>query len=950
MRKINAAVFVVLFLTSICLAQRAPVFGRTMIFSQAQLKYSLQHGNYFTYWVDWPLSMDASLKEENINFRGLQYPDYQKIQENMKLYDLDGLLFWQAHVRFGWCSDIIDFTRRSQLRDFKLVANFSSTFDPELDAPPILQSPDFLRLNDKVIVNLHSRDWREHVKAVKEKFPERFLFLGLGHLNWAHRAKINNGEALSDSEVETIRQTVREQLQFYDGFGWEDTCVWTKLEHGKKRFATEFHREMTRIAAEVFQEPEFKDKIFLGETVCGHENPSAHGYILSSDGTRTLRDSLQNNLDHGVDLINIPEWDEQNENTSLRPTVFNSYAHARILRYYMRHLKKQPPYHLPGDDLSQPPLIISMRKILTLGEKAEFELLNVPDNDTAQEYTATLAIKSLSGQILHQFPTVTLQASKLQEQRLELPTEKLATERVLLPELTVTFQGQEFHYSEGLPCICIQPTWNFDYKWVKQPLRDLLAITDASFQVAPAETSSNLLAVEANVSASEQLAFAEVLDNWDCVYSLADQQKFPWRENEDFYVFRIRYKAVRNNVKFSGSFRVEGADPIFLPSSNQTTALPHPVLWNDSPAGIWHRGFHVAIRRDEAQGAAFIIELQDLFSQTIPLSEAVDKQTMAFGGQDGFSFIIQRELRQWSHPERLNKRQVNLKTNIFPDHLSSVLQLQLISTSGKIWRSRPLLSAPLAQETLPVTVFSETAGHPVTVSAPRNLVPEISYQWDNGRGLVAVTEAGRPFYAMRGSYHDLASFRGGGGDQSADGIAPNQRQANAFWPEPGNLAPSVSLDANGQQILTFDGNGQFVALPQGVIPRRTAFKLSFEIKPEQTKRRQTLLVSRRNVAGTISEFYLENDTVTAKYFNDKIKTFNVTSEAPVVAGQWSQITLEYDLSQLRLIVNGVTSPSVAAPGPGLYDHPAFLGGWKDTWFAGELKNFSVSHQAPTNAN
>lgn len=177
MRKINAAVFVVLFLTSICLAQRAPVFGRTMIFSQAQLKYSLQHGNYFTYWVDWPLSMDASLKEENINFRGLQYPDYQKIQENMKLYDLDGLLFWQAHVRFGWCSDIIDFTRRSQLRDFKLVANFSSTFDPELDAPPILQSPDFLRLNDKVIVNLHSRDWREHVKAVKEKFRSVFYFL-----------------------------------------------------------------------------------------------------------------------------------------------------------------------------------------------------------------------------------------------------------------------------------------------------------------------------------------------------------------------------------------------------------------------------------------------------------------------------------------------------------------------------------------------------------------------------------------------------------------------------------------------------------------------------------------------------------------------------------------------------------------------------------------------------
>jgi hypothetical protein len=155
-------------------SQREPIFGRTMIFTQAQLKYSLQHGSYFTHWVDWPLGMDSSLKEDGVAYRGLQYPDYQKIQDNVKLYDLDGIIFWQAHVRFGWCSDIIGFTRRSQRQDFQLIPNLSSTFDPDLDGPPILQSPDFLRRDGQVVAILYGGGKPERVQALREKFPVAF--------------------------------------------------------------------------------------------------------------------------------------------------------------------------------------------------------------------------------------------------------------------------------------------------------------------------------------------------------------------------------------------------------------------------------------------------------------------------------------------------------------------------------------------------------------------------------------------------------------------------------------------------------------------------------------------------------------------------------------------------------------------------------------------------------
>jgi hypothetical protein len=707
---------------------------------------------------------------------------------------------------------------------------------------------------------------------------------------------------------------------------------------------------MTRLAAEVLREPAFAGKIFIGEAICGHENPSAHGCILSSDGTRTLRRSLQNNLDFQVDLINIPEWDEQNENTSLRPTVFNSYAHARILRHVMRRQKKQPPYHLPGDDLAQPPLILSMRKILTLGEKAEFELLHVPDDDRPLAYSASLTVKSISGETLRRFPTVLFQGHELQEHRLELPTEDFPMERVLIPELTVLYRNQTFRYAEGLPVIQIQPTWNFDYKWVKQPLRDLLLDTVVDFRVAPSPEGGGLLDVTAAAAAPEPLAFAEVLDNWDCVYSAADPRQFPWRENRDFHVFRVKYQAVRPQTAFSGALLIEGADPVFLaPQNGQDPGLTNPVRFVNTSASIWHRGFHVAIPRGQAEQAVFTLDMPGLLAARITVPELLTRQTIALGGQNGLNIVLQRELRQWSHPDRLQQRQVRLHAQIAPDHNVSVVQLQLVSVSGKTWRSRPLLSQPVGRATASVTVASETLDRPVTVQAPMTTVPDISYQWEHGGGLVASTEAGRCFYAMRGGYHDLACFRGCGGDQSGDGIAPTHRRAGAFWPEPGDLAPGVTRDEHGQSVLNFNGKGQFVALPQGVIPRRAAFRLAFDIMPKDASRRQTLLVCRRDVAGSLSEFFLENNALTAKYVNDKIQSFALTSSTPVPAGQWSQITLDYDLSRLVITINGVTSPPAPAPGPGLYDHPAFLGGWKDAWFEGQVRNLRITHQTPPQA-
>ena len=69
------------------------------------------------------------------------------------------------------------------------------------------------------------------------------------------------------------------------------------------------------------------------------------------------------------DVILLPEWDEFNENTCFRPTVYGGTTTQRIMRYYEPD-QRVDPTPVPGDDTSIPNLILSARKCVTLGEEA----------------------------------------------------------------------------------------------------------------------------------------------------------------------------------------------------------------------------------------------------------------------------------------------------------------------------------------------------------------------------------------------------------------------------------------------------------------------------------------------------------------------------------------------------------------------------------------------------
>ena len=167
------------------------------------------------------------------------------------------------------------------------------------------------------------------------------------------------------------------------------------------------------------------------------------------------------------------EWDEQNENTSLRPTVYSSFASMRIIRYYTSRMKNKPLLAFPGDNLSIPNLILSARKIVTLGERIEFELLNVPDSSKKNPYTVTLHIKGLDGKVLKEFSNLSFDSSKMHDHVISIASEDYAGHVAIIPSLTVNYKGKKQNYETGLYPVEIRPTVNSDYKWVSQPLRDI---------------------------------------------------------------------------------------------------------------------------------------------------------------------------------------------------------------------------------------------------------------------------------------------------------------------------------------------------------------------------------------------------------------------------------------------------------------------------------------------
>ena len=933
------------------LGERTPVAGRTLVFSRAQFTYPL-YGNYTRQWIDRPLLFDQSLRGEKEPYQHINFASFTHMVEMARSsYELDGFAFFPGNGGMHFASagkntSIFEFSDRAYHEGFGLLPEIG-TEDPKLYSQHLteaLATKSVVRIGGKVLLTSYIADsktpaeWKTILADLRAKHGDTFVFLPdltkLAVSEWA--TKIDLGKPIPESDIQGVKTFLRSYLDVCDGLYFAETG------HIKTR-DRKFHEKQYRdfiipICRSVLAEPAYKAKYFGLSAAIGYFNPET-GCYTDEDGTKTLRHSFEAALAARPDIINMPEWDEENENTFIRPTVFNSFSSQRILRCYMRRLKGEPTAPNPGDDVSIPNLIVSYRKLLALGERLEIELLNVPDSDRPETYTATVVLKDLEGHTVKRCPPKTLDAHELADRTVVVPTETLTGNEVLIPSVEVSYRGQERVFEEGLHYIHLRATSNWDLKWVKQPLRDVCQATKAAFSLSVAGDPAERKAA-GSFACAEKLASLEVLEDDDVVYSVDPNGEF-LRTRNDTLLFAIERRAMRSTPLIGSVAVVDGGCRWLGKELNSGAAAGERVqgktLHIAQDANLWNKCSYLAIRKADADKAVIVVDTNQIKFR-VPVKQIVDNGSYSETHEGGLTFSIIRYCKQPIFPHRLNRNSASFSAPVRPEMNTSVFHMRAITCSGKVYYSRPVI-LPEASEgkTGTVYVYSDTAKKAVAVQVDRARIPDVSYEFSPKRGVILSTSAGQPFWGILGGYCDTVTGRGRGTGSTPFFLGT--------WNYPENSRKTAPdwVEEDGKPCLKFDGIGTFVALPSDTLPRRAGFTLSFEIKPTSNKP-QVLFNCRSYYPGSLL-VRLNDGKLSGTYCDQYLHYHQLDSGLSLAIGKWHKVEIRYDQSAARFRVDGKSSKPIPCPGPGLYNGMSVFGGYGagPEWFEGSLRSLRIRH-------
>ncbi len=925
---------------------REPKAGRTLVFCRGQMKYGLDE-NYLDRWTDRPLFQDSSLRVEKRQWV-MGQPSYDRMIRIAAAYELDGFAFLgETSGRIG----IFDLTESSGIDpSFKLLPELVSW--PELGPKEAMleraiASPFSIRINDRIAITSYRADalpletWVEYLEGFREKYGrDTFIFLPdiTGLISRFHEP-FHKGE-IKQEEVEELKTELRRWATVWDGLYLAGAAA---MKHDRL-FDGPFYADFAAPALQsVMAEKAMADKYWGLSAGIGHENCTRLGYTLSHDGTRTLRYGLDIALAAKPDLLVLPEWDEQNENTSIRPTVYNGTTTQRIVRHAMQKLKGVPVSPIVGDNTAVPNLMISYRRILILGEKLQIELLNVPDGSSTEPATVRLQLDDAAGKRVWLSDPIVLPAATLTEQRIELPSEDFAAHALLRPRLLIERGAQRLEIADGLHHIRLRATWNWDYKWVKAALRDIVIPTrnEIAWQPAP----DGMLAVTAQLDFPEPLASLEVVDEDQTVFAVSPTGD-SLRERQQSALFAVEMRAFNRRTMFGG-LSVTGAEAQWQPNQVLNATVQDGALRFGSNLDWTRRIAFLGIPTEQLNDATLKIDL-DVAKLEIPFAKVEELGIWSQTIED-MTFTVSRYWLQPDHPAHLKRTDVSFNAFVKPALRDSVLHLRAIAKSGRIYRSAPHAVAYPTDESRQVITWSDSISAPVTSRVNAARVPELDYRFDSARGSVFHAGYTRLLRGHLGGYTDSVTNRGG--DGGLDG-SPFVRRTT--YPEGVTKLAPTWAEEDGRTVLRFDGIGTYVSLPQGVLPRRSGFTMTMQLKPEDVRKPQVLLIHHGNYIGSIS-LRLENGTIRISHVNDQMEHFRHDTGLAMRPMEWQRLELEWDLSMLRVRLDDQEAGPYPASRPGLYDCTTVIGGFgripgQDQefignvgWFGGWLRAFRMVH-------
>ena len=907
----------------------------TVFFPRAQFHYGLERDDYLHRWYDRPLMQDSSYAAADDPQHFINVRSWRDTVKALRLGKMTGI------------GTFIDQARRDDLISRSTLAGAEMTFLAEFDsvhsgedpvahavrtAEKALAAPRAFRIDGRVVMTEYGaktateKDLEHYVKlraALAERFgPDKFYVLPYAPVV-PIRNYVHTGEPVTDELKEKTRERIRAILRSCDGFVWDG-----RESVDRRRFRGRIRDEIwTPVVRSVFDEPEFKGKKLGVLMRLGHENTYLFGYSLDSAGTQTLRENLESVRKLKPDVVIGAEWDEENENTIIAPTVANGFSTQRIFAYYMDAFAGRPPSVFPGDDTSVPNLIVSCRKSLLAGEPLELEVANVPDGTFAGEaFEVSVRWLDAAGRPVKSFSAQKLAADTCAAVWFVCPvSEVIAAARTLVPEVTVRWtdssRARMLVLSDGFWPVDLNANRMLDFKWVKQPLRDLTRGTEATF-FASAPQADGSVRISGKVISPTELRSVEVMEGPDTVWMAGDG-----REDGRVTVrFSIQaHVCARDKYKLNGFLRFLNAPSVRLDTPYSPKgcirADGSAFAFKDFPACNWDAILFADLTAADAARAEVEYELTPGFKGRVKVSDILARQVVAEAGSGGMALSLMRFDSVRRQPTACGGKEASFAFDYRPGDQLPVLRLQTVDANHRVWRSKAIELGNFRDgERRTFHVYERDLEKVTAVTLPAGRLEEFAYDFRTGTDAV-LENAGRARNqsGLLGGSVGLVSGIGQGASLYGNLLMRQMKTSVANWDD---SAPRRTAEG-----LVFT-NCTFACFPELIVPAFAGFSLELTLKPTAFGRRMGVLSGgNANFSFEIGADGTPEAICQLGPYIDRMKAMNRNVKGPPLkSGEWNRITYVFDGSKAWMEVNGVKGEERAFTGYEYYPSTFVLGG------------------------
>lgn len=928
-----------------------PASARTAIFARGQLKYGLERADYLHRWVDRPLFQDSRLRKTD---KGTFIHDEAwKTMHHVitELYKIDGFAF------FPVTKGREDLYRAAALPEHKLlvlpemVSSRYKKMKPDWNKSfalvrNALNSPQSYRVNGKVVLTTYPGDtdpayWMEFKKQMTGKFGDKILIVPMHQL--PTRIITGNGK-LTVKDVQLLANTIRKWLRCVDGYYYN----YPPLDE-YRRYDAAFDREvMLPLLTGILAEEEFKGKLLAWGTKVGHENFYAKGtFTYNCGGTSMLRGSVGSAVAARADIINLVEWDEQNENTSFRPTLYNSFSTQRIMRALSGIAKGKLFPRQSGDDAMVPNLILSYRKILVAGETVEFEIVNVPEAESKGKIQdIQLTVRDFKGKRVKTF-SGKLADDQLSELRFNLKTAEFLDHHLLIPELTV--DGRKF--DRGFTPVELRANWNADNKWVKQPLRDI-APCQAELKIA-GTTPDGLIKLQGKVISTTDLHSVEVVDSGDHIYQ--HDPANPALENDEQAVFSILAGGYGyRNLRLKGTIKVvNGSNVKCLTIRNGKTSgcITGKSGWTfpgkrTIPGYLNTVVMQLAVGRDSLNKASLEVDLEGvvpgkhttvIYKGRIALADIIRKRVFAANGTAGTHLVVRHSDIQHTMPEPLNSKTAEFTITVDPLLPQSVYFIEVTDKDRKTFRSMPVTVFQTANRQVTFSSFDFFDKKPVTVKCDANMLTRQNLEISPEYGTAVKNSGGSLLSGMLGGNSSWINHFYFAESYGHGNLANKYMQKTL--PDNVKNYPETIKTANGSFAWKFNGKSN-VSLPQATIYPYSGFELHLTFNADDVKKRQTLIT---NSDQAFALFINKGRLYATVYAMGSTGRKPVIIPGPMIKAKVeNRCVVRFDQKTLQIECNKVKGRAVKLSGYALYPAETSIGhGVNNFGFTGTVSKVSI---------